>query len=158
MLNMSRMICVMLAVVCLTACNLDDDDDMQTGLSVTLVLKDKFGNPENTFVQGDPVSLELSITNNNQEPETLTSGCSLTIDFTVSEIDGPELWRLSHNLGCFAIVTNLTLAPGETNTEKFDWDQTADYGLGSIPPGGYVVAGWYVGRDEQVAARIMRIQ
>ena len=151
MLYISRLLGVLMLAICLVACNSDDNEP---GLSVTLVLKDKFGNPENTFVQGDPVTMELSITNNGTETETLKSGCSLIMDIIVSEVGGSEVWKLSHNLGCFAVITKLTLEPGETNTETFDWDQTMDMALDPVPPGEYTVTGWYNDHDDWATASL----
>jgi hypothetical protein len=68
-------------------------------------------------------------------------------DFTVSDEQGEELWRWSHDRAFAQVIGEKTFEPGETVTYTEVWDQTTSGG-GQLPPGRYEVLGIDVGCEE----------
>jgi hypothetical protein len=107
------------------------------GLQVKL-LTDK-----TAYAAGDPVTIQLVITNVGSTPLTFNSNNSQRFDFVVRAGDR-EIWRWSKGRMFAMMLTSWKLAPGNAITYSAVWDQKDSAGK-PAPPGHYTFTGQQIG-------------
>ena len=105
-----------------------------------LVLKDTAGTETNTFQHRDRITIAVIIRNRSDAPQTLTVPSSQTHDCIVYSGDKKEVWRWSAGRMFAQMITELTLAPGESRTFTTSWDLTDRTGS-PLSPGDYSAVG-----------------
>lgn len=110
-----------------------------------VVLRDTAGTESNTFQPSDRITLAVIIRNRSDAPRTLTVPSSQTYDCIVYAGDNKEVWRWSAGRMFAQVITELTLAPGESRTFTATWDLTDRTGS-PLSPGDYSVVGLVPGR------------
>jgi hypothetical protein len=107
------------------------------------VLVNAAGEEASVFGIGEPITLVVTLRNRGDTPRTLTLPTSQTHDCIVQaggEKGKEEAWRWSRGRVFAQVITELTLAPGESRRFPVTWDQRgADGSL--LPPGKYRVVG-----------------
>jgi len=111
------------------------------GTALRLVLRAD----RSVYALGAPVTLTLAVTNPGPAPVTLTAPSSQLYDFAVLR-DGAEVWRWSAGRMFLAVLTDLTIRPGETRAFTEVWDQRDRDGR-PVGPGDYVVVGRLIGGE-----------
>lgn len=94
-------------------------------LSSTFEAKDRMGQSVTTFLPGELITLEASVTNHGAEPVTITasSGCP-QVSFRVLDDAHALAWDSQQGMACTQALVDLTYAPGETRVFTSSWDQT----------------------------------
>jgi hypothetical protein len=87
---------------------------------------------------GEPVQITVTITNTTASALTLRFDSSCQAFFTVEDGSGAIVYQYERHVGCPAVLTELTLQPGESQSYPFTWIQVDDGGA-PIPPGDYVI-------------------
>lgn len=109
-------------------------------LDAQLLLKDRFEQNSNTFVQGEDITFFLSVTNNGTGDALLNFSNSQQFDFYIQSSSGTETWRWSEDKTFTTALTELPIAIGETVEISQVWDQTLSEGE-NIPVGNYTAFG-----------------
>ncbi len=94
------------------------------------------------YAPGQPASIEVGVRNNTAAPVTLNfpSGCQAFFD--VEEMSGRVLYAYWRHVGCPAVLTDLTLQPGQRHAFFFNWNQVDDAGNSLPVPDDYVIRGY----------------
>ncbi len=124
---------------------LDRDDDLESGdgptFSTTLVLRDSAGTAKASFGEGELITLELTVRNRTNEPQTVNLASTQATDFFLFRDDEDELlWNASHGTATPAVVTPLNFAANETKVVSLTWNQEIPDGT-FLPRGTYDVRG-----------------
>ena len=99
------------------------------------------GREARDFGRIEPVTLVLTVRNRADEPRSLTLPSSQTHDFAVSAGAGDEVWRWSAGRMFAQMLTEVTLAAGESRTFSETWDQVcSDDRPAAVGP--YRLVGW----------------
>lgn len=98
------------------------------------------------YFLGQPVQLELTLTNLGRIPISVSVPTSQLYDFAVLR-DGREVWRWSAGRVFPMEVTEIVLAPGQTGSYKAAWDQRDAQGR-SVVAGRYVAVGVWLGGQQ----------
>jgi hypothetical protein len=114
-------------------------------LETRLLLKDAAGKESAEFQGRETVTLAVVIRNRGASPRTLTFPSSQTHDCIVHAGEGTEVWRWSAGRMFAQVLTELTLAPGESRTFTITWDLTDRKGA-PLPPGDYRAVGLVAAR------------
>ena len=101
-----------------------------------------------TYLQGETVAIDYRITNRSTSPVTLHFRSTCQSFFSVTNASGLTLLDTGEGAECFAVITQRTWAPNETQTFHFTWDQRGSSGL-QVNPGTYDIRGYMVS-DEDV--------
>lgn len=118
--------------LCLCGCNSDSEDSvvLQAGFAV----KDKFGQSTDTFTAGEPVTLEITITNTARHPVVYqTTGPGH--DIVVSR-DAVRIWSKYAGITWAAVISDHTIGARESVVLSAIWNGVDDDGL-AVPPGVY---------------------
>jgi hypothetical protein len=124
---------------------LDRDDDLGSGdgatFSTTLVLRDSSGTAKSSFDEGELITLELTVRNRTDQPQTVNLATTQATDFFVFRDDEDELlWNAGHGTAAPAVVTPLNFAANETKVVSLAWNQEIPDGT-FLPPGSYDARG-----------------
>ena len=93
-----------------------------------------------TFRDDEPVTLVLTVHNVSDAPRSLALPSAQTFEFAVTSADGAEVWRWSQGRMFAQMLTELSLAPGESRRFEARWDRTRPDGT-RAGPGEYRVVG-----------------
>ena len=110
-----------------------------------LVLKGAAGKEATAFRSRETITFAVTIRNRRDAPQTLTFASSQTHDCFVYKGENKEVWRWSAGRLFAQVITELTLAPGESRTFTVAWDQTDRQGA-PLPPGDYQAVGLVAAR------------
>lgn len=110
-------------------------------LDVRVSLQDGGGREARGFRRVEPVTLVLTVRNRADQPRSLTLPTSQTHDFAVSAGAGDEVWRWSAGRMFAQMLTEVTLAAGESRTFSETWDQVCSDGRPAAA-GPYRLVGW----------------
>ena len=105
---------------------------------VRLVLRVEAATERESYVVGETVAMTGTVTNISDQPVTLTFG-GAEFDFAVFK-DGVLVWRWTHGMVSPAVITTVTLQPGQCKTYAAEWDQE-DFFDHPVRPGEYVLVG-----------------
>ena len=97
-----------------------------------------------TFSQGEPVSMTLSISNCGDEEVIRFYSSGQRYDFVVSDTEGQDVWRWSHDKAFIQVIGSQVLVPSETVTYTEVWNQN-DNTDEQVAVGQYGVLGLDVG-------------
>jgi hypothetical protein len=104
-----------------------------------LALKDAAGKETTAIPAGAPITLVVTVRNRADAPRTLTLPTSQTHDCIVFA-DEREVWRWSAGRVFAQVLTELTLAPGETRAFSVAWS-ARDRAGAPLPAGRYRAVG-----------------
>jgi len=92
-----------------------------------------------SYTLGEPVTLELTVTNKGKEAFRETFRSAQIYDF-VAKREESEVWRWSHDRMFAMMLTEYALEPQESITYEVIWEQKDSDG-NSVPSGKYNLAG-----------------
>lgn len=110
---------------------------MAEGEEGGLKLSVKLGKP--SYRLAEPVTMTFTVTNVSQTTFQENLGTSQVYDFLVTR-EGKEVWRWSANQLFLQVITQFSLAPGQSRQYRETWKQVDNEGRG-VPPGLYQVVG-----------------
>jgi len=102
----------------------------------------------NTYSLGAPIAIKISATNTGTTALVFDWPTSCVFDLAVTDSQGNEVFRLSRNVVCAQVLTQVKVEPGETRTYDARWNQISNAG-GSVGPGEYDLMAWLVGRRSE---------
>lgn len=120
-----------------------NDADKSSDFVVTLKTLDKFGQDATSFVQGEDITIVLSIKNVSAETKTLNFNSGKQYDFIVKDANTTIVWRWSMGKLFIAAFTSYDIAPNDTRTVTITWEQMTPDGV--LPIGNYTVEAVDVG-------------
>jgi hypothetical protein len=87
-------------------------------------IKDRFAQPADVFIAGEPITLEMQVRNVSAWPQTMPSldRCDPVV-FTVSDRSGQTGWASLDGRACGAGGSSFPFAPGETKVFAAEWRQ-----------------------------------
>ena len=141
----------------LTSCTSGDGSDVSAGTGMCgqfasqLNVEDKFKQPSEIFIIGEPITFSVRITNRGPAPATLSyDGCS-SIRFVVLDERRNEnvLDTLPEGTACTQLLRSIGYAAGETKELELEWSQTRSSDDHQVSPGEYTVNA----RDRSVECR-----
>ncbi len=109
-------------------------------LEVRVSLQTSDGREARGIGQSEFVRLGLTVLNRSDRPRSFTLPTSQSYDFVVVAGAGREVWRWSTGRMFAQMLTEVTLAPGESKTFSETWDQLCDDGR-PAPVGAYRLVG-----------------
>jgi hypothetical protein len=107
-------------------------------LEVRLQLLDADGAQSDAFRPTDPITLRITLANPGGTSQRLDFSSARTHDAVVRTASGREVWRWSHGRQFAQMLSELTLAPGESRELSLRWDPAQ--AEGTTPGGGDYVA------------------
>lgn len=110
-----------------------------------VALKNAAGDEARAYGGGETITLVVTLRNRADGPRTLTLPTSQTHDCLVYDGNHKEVWRYSAGRIFAQVITELTLAPGESRTFTVTWKQIDAQGR-PVPPGDYETVGLVPGR------------
>ncbi|MEJ2552427.1 MAG: BsuPI-related putative proteinase inhibitor [Gammaproteobacteria bacterium] len=125
----------MLSII--VGCHDASDADTSSDFVVTLRTLDKFGQDATSFVQGENITIVLSIKNVSAETKTLNFGSGEQYDFIAKDANDTIVWRWSMGKLFIAAFTSYDIAPSDTHTVTTTWDQMTPAGV--LPVGNYTL-------------------
>jgi hypothetical protein len=128
------------------------DDDLGSGngatFTTTLLLKDSAGNEKTRFEPGELITLELTVRNRTDQPQTVSLATPNVTDYFVFRDNGDDaLWNASHDTASATVVTPFTFNANETKVLSITWNQ-------EIPGGTFLSRGTY---DARAAVMVVGI-
>lgn len=117
-----------------------DDPDSGNGptFTTTLVLEDAAGNARTTFLEGEVVTLRLTVRNRTSQPVELDFANGQQYDFFVFRSgSNTPLWQWSSAASFTQAMSQLTFAAGESKEFTVNWAQ--DVARGSYEARGAVL-------------------
>jgi len=111
-----------------------------TALEIGLELLDASGAESGTFRPGEPITLRITVGNPGTTLQRLDFSSARTHDAIVRTTGGREVWRWSHGRQFAQMLSQLTLAPGESHELSLRWDPSQSGGAGARE-GDYVAVG-----------------
>ena len=106
-----------------------------------------------TYILGKPVTVTISGTNKGSTSLVLQWPNSCAYDFAVIDSTGNEIYRLSRNVVCAQVITEVKIAPDETKSYDGIWSQVDNAGM-SAGPGEYHLRAWLVNQESDNVATI----
>ncbi|MGV6858068.1 MAG: BsuPI-related putative proteinase inhibitor [bacterium] len=144
-----RQLLSILFVLILSACS--DTTPPPSGVELSFSVVDKFDQPSAAFVQGDTLTLRLTIENKADTEQRLQFSTAQLYDFEVTDLDGNRVWLWSDGQVFAQALTELTLSPQQQLDLDTHWDlMVTDQNDGSsalLPVGEYIFHGSFVGYD-----------
>ncbi|HWZ28485.1 MAG TPA: hypothetical protein VNX15_07980 [Gemmatimonadales bacterium] len=111
---------------------------------------------------GEPVIMTVSLTNPNPDAVTLTvSGCPIRP--YVATLAGAVVMPSGGSWVCTAQISRLTLGPGETQQQAFEWARASGLAtelpeVPSLPPGVYNFYATLVAQEETLSTQRFEIR
>ena len=128
-----------------TAGNTDNPRSMNAGngasFTTVLILRDSNGAEKSSFMFGEPIRFELSITNLTDHPTTLQFNDAHTNDYLVVDNATHHLrWLWSQGMAFTQALTSITLDANATRTFTITWNGILADGT-QLMPGTYQARG-----------------
>ena len=108
--------------------------------SETLPYRVEISTDKNTYSAGEKIIVSIKVTNTSSEAISSYYSSSQKYDFIVSDKDGAEVWRWSHNKMFLMEVIPFQLKINEKLKFNYIWDQKDNSGK-NVPAGEYYVTG-----------------
>ncbi|HAH87240.1 MAG TPA: hypothetical protein DCL60_07705 [Armatimonadetes bacterium] len=105
-------------------------------------LKLTLATDKESYAEGEPVAITLSVTNSGTEARTLKFASGQQYDFVVSK-DGREVWKWSAGKYFAQSLVSRVIGPGEVLRFKQVWNQEKTGG-GRANPGEYCITGMLI--------------
>lgn len=90
------------------------------------------------YAKGEPVRLQLTLVNDEDDLVTLTFSSSQIYDFWAQDAAGSEVWRWSDSRVFAAVITHVDLMPGASAVYAEIWDQLKG-DKAAVPAGTYTI-------------------
>ncbi len=134
--------CVFLLFVLLVApaCAGGEENVAKPDFETRLALRNAAGKESSAFRGRETITIVVTLRNRGDAPRTLTLPTSQTHDCLVYAGDRKEAWRWSFGRMFAQVITELTLAPGESRAFTSTWGLTDRKGA-PLPPGEYQAVG-----------------
>jgi len=127
----------------MSGCHDANNADTSSNFVVTLRSLDKFGQDAESFVQGENITIVLSIKNASAEKKTLNFSSGKQYDFIIKDVNDDIAWRWSMGKLFIAAFTSYDIAPNDTHTVTITFNQVlpignytleaVDIGISTIP-------------------------
>jgi hypothetical protein len=105
---------------------------------------------KSSYSIGEDLRPELSLQNTLATPVTMVFPSSQKFDFFVADRGGKEVYRWSRDKAFLAVISKVTLGPGESIDQQLSWK------IQDVPPGDYMVTGetaeFFIGGQRQKLA------
>jgi hypothetical protein len=98
---------------------------------------------KSSYSPGEPIELQLVVTNNTSQPAIFRNGNSQRFEF-VARTGGKEVWHWSRSRAFAMMVSQWDIQPGKSITYEATWDQKND-SYRQVPAGEYTLEGWQIG-------------
>ncbi|MCR4318698.1 MAG: BsuPI-related putative proteinase inhibitor [Planctomycetes bacterium] len=121
-------------------------------LSPVTLAKDTSGVQTSSFIPGDTVDLQLSLTNGYSETKTISYTSDATYTVTITDALGATVRTLTDGTGAGPTAAATSILPGQTAFYNVNWDQLSDGGV-QVPGGNYTVT-WAINADAGSASLI----
>ena len=121
----------------MSGCHDANNADTSGDFDITLRTLDKFGQDATSFVQGENITIVLSIKNVSAETKTLNFSSGKQYDLIVKDANGAIVWRWSMGKLFIASFTSYDIAPNNAHTVSITWDQITPDGV--LPIGTYTL-------------------
>ena len=144
---MKQVLIPVIFLLLVSACGVSNDPNIEPEVELKLTVKDKFGQEEDTFTQGEDIEFILTITNHTEE--------KFIVPFPRLELRITTLLDIEilDTGGTFGGVSQLVVEPNETKVRRGIWDQKLLNGE-IIPPGEYTayvyINGYPVERKQKI--------
>ena len=126
--------------ICLIIAGCGDAEERR--FRTTLALINSSGGVSTVFNSAEPITMELSVTNLRNSPQTLSLSSPQTYEFIVARKGETELlWWWSNGKGFAAVIVDLYFTDGETKSWQEIWDQT-DFTNTPVGIGNYAAQGF----------------
>ena len=119
-------------------------------LEIRLTIRDAKGASQRVFDAAQNVTFELAVLNTGDVVETVSLASSKTHDFVVLSSQGIEIWRASKGRFFGQMLTEISIAPGETRRFTSTWNQLCLDGTAALA-GEYRVMGFLATTPSQAA-------
>lgn len=129
------------------------DDILKPELEVELVLKDQFNQATHLFLQGEPITFTMTITNNSSVDSMITFPTSQQFDFHITDLAGNDIWRWSDDLAFAYAFTDISILAGESIEITETWDQQLS-DTTTIANGEYIVLGSLLEQSETATSNL----
>lgn len=96
-----------------------------------------------SYSTGEPIELQLVVTNNTSQPAIFRNGNSQRFEF-VARAGRKEVWHWSRSRAFAMMVSQWDIQPGKSITYQATWDQKNDSDR-QVPAGEYTLEGWQIG-------------
>jgi hypothetical protein len=112
---------------------------------------------KDSIVPVEFVGITLLAFNGGDTPVTLSFRDSCEAWFTVEPLDGPVIHDSSRFRPCFAVITEVELAPRQSRTWNLGWNGESNTG-GGVALGPHLIRGYFDGfRPERQASKIILV-
>ena len=154
LMNVIRKLFILLPLFLLVACT---DSNSPTAVippeaefQIKIRTLDKFDQETQVFVQGEKITIELSITNLTDAEKLLRMGTGQIFDFQLINKSSEIVWDWSFHRVFTQAFHDIIVPGNETETRTEFWDQIVNDG--NMPAiGDYTLEGWFVGAREEIA-------
>jgi hypothetical protein len=124
-----------------------DAPSTPTGLAtVSIVVAGRLGMTARTdktdYAAGETVRITVTLTNRTSQTVTLNFPSTCQAFFKVETPAGAPVYDHRLHVGCFFVLTSLTLTPGQSQAYQFSWRQINDAGALVPRPAEYVIRGF----------------
>ena len=119
--------------------NLENDTSAASDFDASIKTTDKFGHDTTSFVQGDEINIILTIKNISAENKTISFPTGKQYDFVIKDGNGNEVWRWSSGMAFIHSFTSYDIAPSDTQTIIYKWNQMISSDGAKIPVGSYTL-------------------
>lgn len=106
---------------------------------------------------GECVAIEYTIQNNTNQTITYTFPSSMNYDVWVTRGGSEEVYRMSRGKAYLAMVTSMTLKPGDKRTFSAQWNQKDSSGK-QIGPGAYTLCAQLTPSGKRPAVTLGRVR
>jgi hypothetical protein len=129
------------------------EDILKPELEVEFVLKDQFNQSTQLFIQGEPITFAMTITNNSSVDSMITFPSSQQFDFYITDLAGNEFWRWSDDLAFTYAYTDMSILAGESIEIIETWDQQLS-DTDAISNGEFIVLGSLLEQSETATSNL----
>ncbi|MDH5629626.1 MAG: BsuPI-related putative proteinase inhibitor [Gammaproteobacteria bacterium] len=151
-----QIVIVMFLLFSIIACYDDTYDDMtQANFTLSILTKDSFGQVNDTFLQGEPITIEMMVSNPTSKKIDLrfSSGCQYS--FKLYNSNNEAVWDWLADKLCTQAITYLTIPAN--GSELIIVEQDGTINPDSRPVGDYKLTGYLIGYD-RIAEMTITIQ
>jgi len=138
-----KLLAAVFALSIISGCNDANNADTSSDYNVTIRTLDKFGQDATSFVQGEDITIVLSIKNVSTEKKTLTFPSGKQFDFIIKDVNHDIVWDWAIGKLFTRGFTSYDIAPNDTHTVTITFNQVlpignytleaVDIGINTIP-------------------------
>ena len=139
----------------------DTADNVPTGLATVSVVTPRLDivvrTDKTLYATDETATVTMTYTNRMSAPVTLNFPTTCRLFFRVETLSGTPVYDERAHVGCFEVLTSLTLQPGQSSTETSSWPIAGDNGQPVATPAEYIIVG-FSDSYEAVPVGLTRVQ